>query len=234
MTVLVMMAMEAEARPIVDALGLSGIDDHPARFLPSRWFGDDRTTLVVNGRDRVYGVDSIGTTVAAMATLVAVEHRPPTWIVSAGTAGGFVARGGHIGQVVLARGPIIHHDRRIPLDGFAEYGRGGFPTADLDHVADRLGFTAGPCSTGDSLDAPAADLAAMAEHGTLAKDMEAAAVAYVARLAGVRFTALKVITDLVDGPEPTAEQFLANLRSAAETLADAVPRLVDELHSYRR
>ena len=234
MDVLVMMAMEAEALPIVDALELVEVESATSGLLPSRWFADERTTVVINGRHRLHGVDSIGTTAAAIATLAAVTRLEPSWIVSAGTAGGFAQRGGHIGQVVVAQGPVIHHDRRIPLAGFDEYGRGNYPTEDLDEVADRLGFTTGPCSTGDSLDAPESDLAVMATHGTLAKDMEAAAVAHVAWLADTPFTALKVITDLVDGPEPTAAEFLSNLESASATLATALPRLVEELHSYRR
>ena len=199
-----------------------------------KWYVGADTTLVVNGPDPIHDVDSIGTVAAALTTHAAVEHADPDWVVSAGTAGGFLERGGFIGQAVLARGPVIHHDRRIPLEGFDRYGRGEFPTADLHELADRLGFESGPVSTGDSLDAPEADLRSMSRHGTLAKDMEAAAVARVAALAGRPFTALKVITDLVDTPEPTAEQFLANLATASSTLADALPRLVAELHSYRR
>ena len=41
------------------------------------------------------------------------------------------------------------------------------------------------------------------------KEMEAAAVAWVCGLTGTPFVGIKTITDLVDHPTPTAEQFLA-------------------------
>ena len=234
MTVLVVMAMAAEAEPIAEALGLEETDRPVGDFLPVRWFEGRDVWLALNGPDRRYHVDSIGTTAAALTTLRAIERSDPSWVVSAGTAGGFADRGGSIGQVVLARGPVIHHDRRVPLAGFEEYAAGSYPSADLGDLADRLGFTNGPCSSGDSLDAPSTDLAAMAVHGTLAKDMEAAAVARVAELTGRPFTALKVITDIVDGPRPTAEEFVENLHTASARLAEALPRLLAELPRYRQ
>jgi nucleoside phosphorylase len=227
MTILVVMAMRAEAAPIVESMQLAPRADAPS---PNAWFEGEGVAIVVNGVDLVHGVDSIGTTAAALATATAIERFSPSIVVSAGTAGGFTSRGGHIGQVILADGPIIHHDRRVPLQGFAEYALGRHPTKDVRSIAGRLGFSSGPCSTGDSLDAPALDMEAMDAHGTLAKDMEAAAVAGVAARAGTPFTALKVITDLVDSPEPTVEQFTANLTQASATLADALPRFLAALY----
>ena len=49
------------------------------------------------------------------------------------------------------------------------------------------------------------------ETHAVAKEMEAAAVAWVCQRMGVAFTALKVITDLVDEPETTSGQFYRNL-----------------------
>lgn len=234
MTILVVMAMATEAEPVIESLKLEPTASPIDAPLPSRWYAGADLILVVNGPDPTHGVDSIGTTAAALTTFAAVRHLDPAWVVSAGTAGGFLSRGGFIGQVVVARGPVIHHDRRIPLGRFEPYGLGGYPSADLDEVARSLGFTSGPVSTGDSLDAPDPDLEAMTAHGTLAKDMEAAAVARVAALFGRPFTACKVITDLVDGPAPTAAEFVANLDTASTTLAVALPRLLDRLQSYRR
>lgn len=226
MTLLVVMAMRAEAAPIVESMRLETREDAPS---PNTWFEGEGVALVLNGVDRVHGVDSIGTTAAALATTAAISRFSPRIIVSAGTAGGFDARGGHIGQVIVADGPIIHHDRRVPLRGFADYAQGQHPTMDVRSIAERLGFTAGPCSTGDSLDAPPLDIDAMNAHGTLAKDMEAAAVAGVAFRAATPFTALKVITDLVDSPEPTVDQFTANLARAGATLSEALPEFLAAL-----
>lgn len=217
--------------PVVKSLGLTaqpGWTSMP--WIQAFSSADGGVNIVVNGVDPIHGVDSIGTTAGALTAAAAIERFAPRWVVSAGTAGGFAVRGGRIGEVILSSGPIIHHDRRVALDGYAQFARGEYPTADLRTEAANLGFTSGPCSSGDSLDAPPQDLETMHAHGTQAKDMEAAAVAGVAARAGCQFTALKVITDIVDGPEPTVEEFLANLTHAGQVLADALPRLLDALH----
>lgn len=216
--------------PVVNSLSLTAQPGWPAMpWIQAFSSADGRINIVINGVDPLHGVDSIGTTAGALTAAAAIERFAPRWVVSAGTAGGFAARGGHVGQVILSDGPIIHHDRRVALDGYAQFARGDYPTADLSAEAADLGFTLGPCSSGDSLDAPPQDLEVMHAHGTQAKDMEAAAVAGVAVRAGCRFTALKVITDIVDGPEPTVEEFLSNLAHAGQVLGDALPRLLDAL-----
>lgn len=231
MTVVVVMALRAEAMPVVQSLGLERMPAWPSMpWIEAFGAQESSTTIVVNGVDPLHGVDSVGTTAGALTTAIAIELLDPHWVVSAGTAGGFSSRGGHVGQVILSSGPIIHHDRRIDLAGFGAFARGQYPTANLLAEASRLGFTSGPCSSGDSLDAPPLDVDVMNSHGTLAKDMEAAAVAGVAARAGCHFTALKVITDIVDGPKPTVEEFLSNLAHAGEVLSEALPKLLTVLN----
>eukprot|EP00975_Prorocentrum_lima_P042556 8940245-Prorocentrum_lima.AAC.1 len=55
--------------------------------------------------------------------------------------------------------------------------------------------------------------------------MEGAAIAMVAKMLGVPMIALKVVTDIVDTPHPTEDEFLANLASAAASLQKAGTRL---------
>ena len=74
-------------------------------------------------------------------------------------------------------------------------------------------------------------MAKMTASEAVAKDMEAAAVAWTCERLGVPFTALKVITDLVDTADETAEAFLQNLRTATARLAEAVPALVDAVNT---
>jgi len=227
--VLLVMAMRGEAAPVADALSLTRSDRTTPAPIDCYTSDDERIVLAVNGLDPLHGVDAIGTTAASRTSEWAATTFSPRWMISAGTAGGFIERGGAIGTVVVASGPVIFHDRRVPIPGFDRYARGEFPSADLDDVARALGFVPGPCSTGDSLDAPTLDLQAMAAHGTYAKDMEAAAVAWTALRYGSRFTAVKVITDLVDGPEATADEFTANFAAAVSSLADAISPFLDAL-----
>jgi len=137
-----------------------------------------------------------------------------------------------IGEIILAN-RCVFHDRRIPLKGFMNYGVGDFHVADLDEIAERLGFRMGTVSTGDSLDSQPSDLDFMNSVTTVAKDMEAAAVAWVCALKEVPFTALKVTTDLVDGEITTEEEFVTNLQYASNRLSEGILSLVHELKDFR-
>lgn len=66
----------------------------------------------------------------------------------------------------------------------------------------------------------------MKENGASVKEMEAAAIAWVAQQFKVPFFAIKVITDIVDGGRPTHEEFLGNLHSAAQSLQRELPRII--------
>ena len=60
----------------------------------------------------------------------------------------------------------------------------------------------------------------------VAKDMEATAIAAVAMDLRTPFMAIKTVTDLVDHPEPSHQQFLRNLESSCGLLTDRVEALV--------
>ena len=61
------------------------------------------------------------------------------------------------------------------------------------------------------------------------KEMEGAAIAWVAEMLSTPFFAIKVITDIVDGDMATEEEFLANLATAAKSLQATVPKVVEFL-----
>ncbi len=67
----------------------------------------------------------------------------------------------------------------------------------------------------------------MLANGAVVKDMEAAAVAWVAELSKTPFLSLKVVTDLVDGGVLTQDEFLANLSTAATILQEKLLLVVD-------
>ena len=231
MRVLVVMAMHAEAEPVVRELGLSPVPSPPwAEHVPMRLYqgrvGGIELDLVVNGVDSASGLDLIGTQAATASAMLGCEAFKPDLVVSAGTCGGFAKRGGEIGRVYLATDRVWYHDRRVPIPGFDELARGGYPVASLDAIAQRLGLERGIVTTGDSLDLAEEDSSRIERVGAHAKEMEAAAVAWVAGLFGAKFTALKSVTDIVDGPHPPEEEFFENLRHATERLASELVRFV--------
>ena len=240
--VAIVMAMEAEAAPLRRALGAQPIAGPGwASALPVQIAAvpesADRPAvlLAVNGTDPVTGVDCIGSTAAGLTTQVALATADQTWntapdlVLSVGTAGGWARDGSAIGDVFFAWDRFVCHDRRIELPGFDTFGRGEHPAADLRSHAEPLGCRLGVVTTGDSLDQSPEDAARILASGASVKEMEAAAVAWVGGLHGVAVGAVKAITDLVDSPVATAEQFTANLAAAAEALRATTLALLERL-----
>jgi 5'-methylthioadenosine nucleosidase len=151
-------------------------------------------------------------------------------VISAGTAGGFRARGAAIGDVYVSSA-ILHHDRRIPIhDAFEAFGLGrveSTPTPQLRAALPSLKL--GLVSSGNSLDYTDRCMEIMTKHGAHVKEMEAAAVAWVAKdlFACPGVFALKAVTDIVDGDRATAEEFLANLGMAAKALQETLPKVIE-------
>ena len=85
----------------------------------------------------------------------------------------------------------------------------------------------GLCTTGNSLDCSPTDAPIIEESGAVCKDMEAASLAHAAELSGTPFLAIKVVTDIVDGPHATQDEFLANLSTASKALQKVLPEVLD-------
>ncbi|MEM8707666.1 MAG: 5'-methylthioadenosine nucleosidase [Actinomycetota bacterium] len=225
----IVMAMDAEAAPLRTALGAEPVASPawasavPARLSRASSAGVD-VVLATNGTDPRTGVDCIGSTAAALTTQVVLDAcrteagRLPDLVLSVGTAGGWARSGASIGDVYLGWDRFVCHDRRIDLPGFDEFGRADLPAADLRAHADALGCRLGIVTTGDSLDESPEDAGRILASGAEVKEMEVAAVAWIGSLHGVPVGAVKAITDLVDSPVATAEQFTANLAAAADAL----------------
>ena len=175
------------------------------------------------GHDRRFGVNNVATTAAAVTTYAAVAaFGSPDLVMSVGTAGGFSQRGAAIGDVFLATKSVFH-SRRIPdmaRGQLEEYGFGHFRSPPLNALARAARLKQGVVSTSDSLDCSAVDMDLMMAEGAVVKEMECAAVAWVCEQLNVPFTALKAITDIVDGAHPTREEFEANLHAASAALQE--------------
>ena len=66
------------------------------------------------GKCRVHGVDNVGTVPAALTAYLSIQQLQPDLVISIGTAGGFKAQGGCIGDVYVSTG-FANHDRHIPI-----------------------------------------------------------------------------------------------------------------------
>ncbi len=227
------MAMRTEAQPLIEALGFSPTPLEHGEHLPMQAYSLCRNGqslfLITHGKDPFYGVDSVGTQPATIAALLAVQQFAPELIINGGTAGSFGSKGGKIGDVFLSSEKVVYHDRRIMLPGFFEYGIGNYPCVNAQRMAKDLGFKQGVISTGNSLDMVKKDLQFMLPNNTMCKEMEAAAVAYIAALFKIPFLAVKSITDLIDNDEDDEEEFVENLAMASRALCDAMLRILEYL-----
>ncbi|MEO0476416.1 MAG: 5'-methylthioadenosine nucleosidase [Planctomycetota bacterium] len=230
--VVLLFAMQDEALPLIRRLELAdkGFLSPP---MPMRWYdgsvGSLRIDVVVMGADHRFSVDCIGTQPAAVATQIVLDKLKPDLLINAGTCGGFIKRGGAIGKVYLTGGPFYFHDRRIPLVPFEKYADGGWTLCDVDAWAEALGLEQGVVSSGNSLDMNEDDAQRIEAVGTHAKDMEAAAIAWVADQHDKPLCAVKAVTDLVDGPHPTHEEFERHLYTASDALSESLEQLLNLL-----
>lgn len=231
-------AMRGEAAPLLER-GEFAPRDWP---LPESRYGfelhEGRTRhghevlIGIAGVHPLNEVDAIGTLSSGLLAHSLIARFAPRMIINAGTAGGFEAQGGRIGDVYLGAEHVVFHDRRIRLGSpFQLYGEGRRRVQHDSDLAARLGLRTGIVSTGDSLDATPEDLAQMSRLGASVKEMEAAAIATVCEIHGVPLVLLKSITDIVDTDldadgNATHEQFARNYAFAVERLTERLEQVV--------
>ncbi|KAF5745391.1 putative mta/sah nucleosidase [Tripterygium wilfordii] len=230
-TIVIIIAMQTEALPLVNKFQLK---EDPDSVFPKgvpwvRYHGIYKglnINIIWPGKDLTLGVDSIGTISASLVTYASIQALQPDLIINAGTAGGFKAKGASVGDVFLAS-EIAFHDRRIPIPVFDLYGVGLRQAFSTPNLLKKLNLKVGKLSTGDSLDMSSRDEASIIANDATVKDMEGAAVAYVADLLKVPAIFVKAVTDIVDGEKPTAEEFMQNLVAVTAALGEAVTQVVD-------
>ncbi|GAY65343.1 hypothetical protein CUMW_240370, partial [Citrus unshiu] len=209
-SVVIIIAMQTEAMPLVNKFELKEDQDSvfPEGVPWVRYHGtykDLHLNIIWPGKDTSLEVDSVGTISASLVTYASIQALKPDLIINAGTAGGF--KGASIGDVFLIS-DVAFHDRRIPI-----------PVCKL--------------STGDSLDMSSQDETSITANDATIKDMEGAAVAYVADLFKVPAIFVKAVTDLVDGDKPTAEEFMQNLVAVTAALEQSVSQVIDFINGKR-
>eukprot|EP00555_Chaetoceros_dichaeta_P002623 CAMPEP_0198249672 /NCGR_PEP_ID=MMETSP1447-20131203/1121_1 /TAXON_ID=420782 /ORGANISM="Chaetoceros dichaeta, Strain CCMP1751" /LENGTH=236 /DNA_ID=CAMNT_0043934357 /DNA_START=154 /DNA_END=864 /DNA_ORIENTATION=- len=226
--------MEAEAAPFVKHLSLESDDTFFPATTPFQAFRGQYkncdVTVVTNGKDDVYGtgVDNVGTVPAAMAAFLALNKLDgkADLLINAGTCGGFKRKGAEIGDVYLTTA-AANHDRRIPIPDFTSYGIGKIESSNVSNLASEINAKLGICTTSNSLDNNDDDDTLMVQNDASVKDMEAAAIAWSCKLTGTPHFGIKVVTDIVDGDQPTQDEFMENLGTAAKSLQESLPKVIE-------
>lgn len=226
--------MHDEALPIIKALGLKENLEKIPNALPFKCFQSSidsdlkniNLTLIISGKDSRYLVDNIGCEAATLMAYQAINLFDPDLLISAGTAGGFAAAGAQIGTIYISDDYFVFHDRVVPLPGFEQSGIGRFPAANLKQMVTDLGFNSGVISTGSSLEKNLKDQLVLEKHQVVAKEMEAAAIAWVAMLHQIPVTAVKSITNLVDQDNQSEHEFVKNFDQAVNSLEIALIKVL--------
>ncbi|GAY65342.1 hypothetical protein CUMW_240370, partial [Citrus unshiu] len=236
-SVVIIIAMQTEAMPLVNKFELKEDQDSvfPEGVPWVRYHGtykDLHLNIIWPGKDTSLEVDSVGTISASLVTYASIQALKPDLIINAGTAGGFKAKGASIGDVFLIS-DVAFHDRRIPIPVFDLYGVGQRQAFSTPNLLRELNLKVCKLSTGDSLDMSSQDETSITANDATIKDMEGAAVAYVADLFKVPAIFVKAVTDLVDGDKPTAEEFMQNLVAVTAALEQSVSQVIDFINGKR-
>lgn len=227
-------AMDTEAEPLIHAISLkplaSGDPDLPAKFYHGM-LGKLEIRLAVAGRDSRFNIQNIGTNAATLTSYQLIKDFKPSLLINAGTAGGFQSKKARIGDVYLGTNGVCFHDRRVPLEEFRKSMAGFYPVVQTPRLASELHFKTGRISTGNSLDCTDMDMTHLQLNQADLKDMEAAAVGWVAWQKKTPFLPVKAITDFVESHESAAEQFLANFFMACSYLTTSMVAILDFMES---
>ncbi len=231
--VFIQFAMRIEAEPVLNRLNAKQIYPEWSKGLPFLIYEAHFETLDlvigIAGVDPKHDVDSIGSVPAAVLAQLAIANLGPKLIINAGTCGGFQSKDHQIGDVMIGTDYVAFHHRRINIPKMDEYGVGKYPVCDSSQLRKTLELKSGIVTTGDALDCSKEDEAFIKANGGTLKEMEGAGIGWVCSLSKTPLLPLKTVTDFVDHPADTAEQFFANYKVSVEHLTKDLVRVLQYL-----
>jgi nucleoside phosphorylase len=232
-SVLLVIAMQGEADPILQALGITDSGKTLEPPLPpiaySTISNGLKINLVVNGQDPVYKLDSFGSDAAGLSTYLGIKAFSPDLVMSTGVAGGFKTQAS-IGDVYLSKESLRYFDRRVGITtpDYQDYAIGFYPVIDASQMSADLGLKTGVIVTGGSFENSLIDDRQIRNLDGSVVEMEAAAVARMSMLLGTPFMAVKSIVDF-DDAVGFAGQFNQNFTLATTNLAKELLRIFEYL-----
>lgn len=228
--VLLIVAMDNEAKPIISALHLHKMTRKLSDLPMQEYVGKYRNLdilLVTNGLDPVNHVQNVGTQAATLSTYVGIEYFHPDLIVNIGTAGGVKENGAKLKEIYVSK-KIYFYDRRITSKGYHEYGLGGYESADISPIDKKIGLKPGIICSGDSFDDNQTDYNMFIKLHCSAVDMEAAGAAWVSMLMKTPLISIKGITNFVKGAD-IHKQFHSNFSTVTLTLSKKLEALLKNI-----
>ncbi len=198
----IVFALGIESGGTVDRLE-SGVSIHGSGFLAREG--------KLQGRHAVLIESGPGCPAAARATEALIAGHRPSWVVSAGFAGG-LSPDLRRGDILLADGVVHTAGQRLSID----------LKVDPASLAQSPGLRVGRLLTTDRIIRKPEEKRALGQaHEALAVDMETWAVAEICRREKVRFLAVRVINDAVDDELPRDVDRLLAQKTPARRLGAA-------------
>jgi nucleoside phosphorylase len=234
--IVIHIAMEEEAAPIANALGLCRTVLAPfARHGMPCWTGTSSRSnhvsivMVSHGTDHLLGMSRVSTQIATLCTNIIISTYGVgrlSLVINCGTAGAMSGKSLDIGSIVVADEVKFIDARGLegrspPLQVWSE----GSKT-----VASKLTseLRRGVVGTGSSFDLSPSDLSSLKELDVDVKEMEAASVVWVCNQFHVPVLVVKSVTDFVEHEEEGASEFHENLYGKAlDALSRTMPLVVD-------
>ena len=200
---------------LVFALGIEsgGLEDLLSDLVVTRGRGFTVRQGKLAGRSLVLMEAGIGRAAAARGAQLLIDGHRPSWIISAGFAGGL--------QPHVRRGDIV-------LVNQVAEPSGGCLSIDLrvNPASLAAGVHVGGLVTVEQVVATSAEKQVLGEkHGALAVDMETWGVAEVCRQAKIRFLAVRAISDALEDELPPEIGKLVRQKSTAGRLGAATAAL---------
>ena len=224
--ILLVVAMEAEATPIIETLHLkkakqlfSGL---PMQGYTGKYANKD-IFLITNGQDPIYKLDNVGTQPAVLAAYLGINHFHPDLVISVGTAGGIIESGTKMHDIYISN-KIYFHDRRIP-NQYEAYGSGGYISQSFDQIADKNKMKKANICTGNSFDPSPNDTAFIHKHNCAAVEMEAASVAWVSMLTNTPMVAIRGVGDMA-GTKMSYQDYQKNNLFICNKIANSLKNFI--------
>lgn len=226
--ILLVVAMDSEAKPIIQTLNLRKVPNAfpglPMVSYVGKYSGLD-IFLIENGKDPIHKVQNVGTQAATLTTYLGITRYHPDVIISVGTAGGSSKKNVQIKDIYVSR-KIYFYDRRIPTPGYHEYGLGGYSSMNLETITKKFHLKSGIVCSGDSFAHNEADMEQITKLNCDVEEMEAGGVAWVSMLTNTPMFALKGITDHI-GADNSVQLTHENLPSVAKKLANKLKEILE-------
>lgn len=223
--ILIIGAMEEELLPLIENLKVYYLGEE----LGFKYYQRENLFISLNGKDKQYKVDRVGTTISTLNTYLMIQKFNPDIILNIGTAGGRSRFKTRIGDVFINQ-DIYYHDRHLPFQEYYKYSiKKQTPYINNHFIAKLLNIKYGNFSTGNSFQINTEEWIKIKANKIMVKDMECAAISEVCDMLGKPFIALKSITDYIDSPKG-ASTFTKNFNFAVEQLTIKSIELINYLN----